>query len=144
MLRKLGRFSEIVESVDAYFARYPFSVTPNHPINKRRAEAVAILTGERKPPKTAGAKPRVRKTGNVPDEELAPLLMKARRDRAPWDWLVAARLCRIYHDHGREIALLEEFLGGKRVPGRSWLELEERLYKLRAKLADKEEPTARS
>jgi len=121
VLRKLGRFNEIVERVDAYFAHYPFSVTPNHPANKRRIEAIDILTGERKPPTTAGAKPRVRKTGDVPDDELAPLLAKARRDRAPKDWLGVARLCRSHHDYGREIALLEEFLSGKRVPGRSWL-----------------------
>ena len=136
VLRKLGRFNEIVEAVDEYYSRFQFNFTQNHPVNKRRAEAIAILAGERKRPRPAGAKPRVAKTGSVPEQELAPLLVKARRDRAPGDWLVAARLCRSYHDVHREVALLEEFLGGKRVPGRSWLELEERLFKLRAVLAD--------
>ncbi|WP_210359097.1 hypothetical protein [Sphingomonas beigongshangi] len=135
VLRKLGRFNEIVESVDDYFTRYPDSVTPNHPVLRRRAEAGAILAGERKAPKMPVGNPRVRKVGTVPEDELAPLLAKARRDRAPWDWLVAARLCRTHHDYDREIALLEEFLSGARVPGRSWLELEERLFKLRAMLA---------
>lgn len=136
VLRRLGRFAEIVESVDAYFARCPDSVTPNHAVFKRRAEAIAILTGERKAPRSTGRKPVVRQGGTVPEEELAPLLAKARRDRAPWDWLVAARLCRLHHDNEREVALLTEFLSGKRVPGRSWLNVEERLFKLQAMLAE--------
>jgi len=41
--------------------------------------------------------------------------------------MVAARLCRVHHDYAREVAVLEEYLSGKRVPGRFWLELEERL-----------------
>lgn len=136
VLRRLGRFAEIVESVDAYFARYPDSVTPKHAVFKRRAEAVAVLAGERKAPRTTGRKSLVRQSGTVPEDELAPLLAKARHDRAPWDWLVAARLCRLHHDYEREVALLTEFLSGERVPGRSWLDVEERLFKLKAMLAD--------
>jgi hypothetical protein len=63
------------------------------------------------------------------------MLAKARRDRAPFDWMLAARLCREHNDIIREAALLEEFLSGPRVPGRSWLELEERLFKVKALLA---------
>lgn len=136
VLRRLGRFAEIVESVDAYFARYPDSVTPNHAVFKRRAEAAAVLAGERKALGRTVRKTVARQSGTVPEEAIAPLLVKARRDRAPWDWLVAARLCRAHHDYDREVALLTEFLSGKRVPGRSWLEIEERLFKLRGLLAD--------
>ncbi len=135
VLRKLGRFDELIADVDAYFARYPDTVTPNHAVFNRRAEAVAILNGERRPPSPSKAKPKVRKVGVVPEDELAPLLVKARRDRYPFDWLVAARLCRTHHDLDREISLLEEYLSGPRVNGRSWLELEERLFKLRAQQA---------
>jgi hypothetical protein len=136
VLRKLGRFGEIIEAVDDYFARYPDSATANHAVFKRRAEAVAILAGERRAPGPSKAKPKVRKIGTVPQDELAPLLVKARRDRYPFDWLVAARLCRAHYDHAREVAILEEYLSGQRVPGRSWLELEERLFKLRAMLTE--------
>lgn len=136
VLRKLGRFGEIIEAVDDYFARYPDTVTPNHAVFKRRAEAVAILAGERHAPGPSRAKSKIRKTGTVPEDALAPLLLKARRDRYPFDWLVAARLCRTHHDYAREVTLLEEYLSGKRVPGRSWIELEERLFKLRAMLAE--------
>lgn len=132
MLRKLGRFEELVEATDAYFARYPNLVTPNHPVLKRRAEASAILAGERKQPKKHAPRARIRQSGTVPEAELAPLLVKARKARAPHDWLVVARLCRTHHDHEREIALLEEYLSGPPVPGRSWLQLEERLFKLHA------------
>lgn len=135
VLRRLGRFGEIVEAVDAYFKRYPAWVSPSHIVVKRRAEAGSILAGERKAPRIAEPKPRTRKTGTVPEQELTPILVKARRDRAPWDWLVAAKLCRAHHDHDREAALLEEFLSGPRVRGRSWLKLEERLFKLKAMLA---------
>lgn len=135
VLRKLGRYAEIAEAVDAYFERYPSWVSPNHTVVKRRAEAGAVLAGERKAPRLSVPKARARKTGKVPEQELAPILMKARRDRAPWDWMVAAKLCRAHHDHDREIALLEEFLSGPRVPGRSWLDVEERLFKLRAMLS---------
>lgn len=135
VLRKLGRFREIIEAVDDYFARYPDTVTPNHAVFKRRAEAVAILAGERRAPEPSKAKPKIRKTGTVPEDALAPLLLKARCDRYPFDWLVAARLCRMHHDYAREVVVLDEYLSGKRVPGRSWLELEERLFKLRAMLA---------
>lgn len=131
VLRNLGRFDEIIAAVDAYFERYPGSRWPTHVVFRRREEAAAVLAGERKAPRAA-SKPRIRKTGTVPEEQLAPILVKARRDRAPWDWMVAAKLCRAHHDHDHEIALLEEFLGGPRVNGRSWLELEERLFKLRA------------
>ncbi|RSY81079.1 hypothetical protein DAH66_15415 [Sphingomonas koreensis] len=136
VLRKLGRFGEIIEAVDDYFVRYPDTVTPNHAVFKRRAEAVAILAGERRAPGTSKPKPEVLKTGTVPEEALVTILLKARRDRYPFDWLVAARLCRTHHDYEREVALLEEYLSGERVPGRSWLELEERLFKLRAMLAE--------
>jgi hypothetical protein len=135
MLRKLGRFAELVDATDAYFARYPNPVTPNHPVLKRRAEAAAILAGERRPPRASAPKAKARQAGTVPEHELAPLLAKARKSRAPYDWLVAARLCRTHHDHDREVSLLEEYLGGHRVPGRSWFQLEERLFKLRAALA---------
>lgn len=135
VFRKLGRYAEIAEAVDAYFERYPSWVAPNHTVVKRRAEAGAILAGERKAPRLSVPKARTRKTGTVPEEELAPILLKARRDRAPWDWMVAAKLCRAHHDYNREIALLEEFLSGPRVPGRSWLDVEERLFKLRAMLS---------
>jgi hypothetical protein len=135
VLRKLGRYAEIAEAVDAYFERFPSWVSPNHTVVTRRAEAAAILSGERKVPRLSVPKPRTRKTGTVPEEELVPILVKARRHRAPWDWMVAAKLCRAHHDHDREIALLEEFLSGPRVPGRSWLDLEERLFKLRAMLS---------
>jgi hypothetical protein len=50
VLRKLGRFGEIIEAVDGYFARYPDTVTPNHAVIKRRAEAIAILAGKRRAP----------------------------------------------------------------------------------------------
>jgi hypothetical protein len=135
VLRRLGRFREIVECVDNYFARYPNSVTPNHAVFKRRSEAVAILAGERKVPSSANRIRRKRAQGTVPEEELAPMLAKARRDRAPFDWMLAVRLCRQHNDIIREAALLEEFLSGPRVPGRSWLELEERLFKVKALLA---------
>lgn len=134
VLRNLGRFGEIVAAVDAYFARYPNVHTPNHPVNKRYAEAIAVLAGERRPPTPGNNRPRVRKIGRVPEDALAPLLTKARRDLYPGDWLVVAKLCRAHHDHAREVALLEEYLAGKRRPGRAWLELEERLFKLRAML----------
>ncbi|MCW3848104.1 hypothetical protein OF829_12710 [Sphingomonas sp. LB-2] len=139
VLRKLGRFPELVDAVDAWFARYPDSVTLNHAVLKRRAEAAAIVAGERPVPRRPVAPPRARKKGTVPEAELAGLLEKARRDRAPWDWILAARLCRQHHDLVREVALLEEFLAGPRVPGRSWLELEERLYKVRAMLCEARE-----
>lgn len=135
VLRKLGRFCEIIEAVDEYFARYPDTVTPNHAVFKRRAEAAAILAGERRAPAPSRSKPKVRKTGTVSEEALDALLLKARRDRYPFDWLAAARLCRTHHDYEREVLLLEEYLSGEGVPGRSWLELEERLFKLRAMLA---------
>jgi hypothetical protein len=134
VLRKLGRFGELVEAVEDYFRHYPDTLTPNHAVFKRRAEAVAILAGERKAPVPGKPRSKVLRTGVVPEAELAPLLVKARRDRYPFDWLVAARLCPTHHDHAREVALLEEYLSGARVPGRSWLVLEERLYKLRAML----------
>jgi len=136
VLRKLGRFGEIVGDVDDYFAHYPDGVWPNHAVLNRRAEAIAILAGERRAPTPSKIKPKVRKVGLVPEGELAPLLVRARRDRYPFDWLVAARLCRRHHDLDREMALLEEYLSGPRVNGRSWLELEERLFKLRAMLAE--------
>ncbi|MCP3732577.1 GIY-YIG nuclease family protein [Sphingomonas sp. MG17] len=133
MLRKLGRFAELVECVDAYFTHYPDSVSPNHAVLRRRAEAAAVLAGERRPARRPSVlKPR--KTGVVPEGELAPLLDKARSDRAPWNWRVAAQLCRKHGDIARERDLLEEFLSGPRVVGRSWLELEERLFKVRAML----------
>lgn len=135
VLRRLGKFQEIVEAVDAYFERYPAWVSPNHTVLKRRAEASSILAGERKARRIARPKPRTRTTGVVPEQDLTPILVKARRDRAPWDWLVAAKLCRAHHDHDREVALLEEFLSGPRVRGRSWLELERQLFKLKAMLA---------
>lgn len=108
----------------------------NHAVFKRRAEAVAILAGERRAPGMSKTKPKVRKTGTAPEEALVTILLKARRDRYPCDWLVAARLCRTHHAYEREVMLLEEYLSGERVPGRSWLELEERLFKLRAMLTD--------
>lgn len=134
VLRKLGRYEDIIAEVDDYFGRYPDSVSPNHAVFNRRAEAAAILAGERKAPGPSKAKPKARKVGTVPEAELAPLLVTARRDRHPYDWLVVARLCRTHHDHIREVALLEEYLGGARVNGRSWLQLEERLFKLKAML----------
>ncbi len=134
VLRKLGRFGEIVPAIEDYFVGYPDTLTPNHPVFKRRAESVATLAGERRAPTPRVAKPQARKTGLVPEDALAPLLETARRDRYPHDWLAAARLCRTHHDH-REIALLEEFLSGPRVNGRAWLKLEEWLFKLRAMMA---------
>ena len=73
VLRKLARFAEIVESVNAYFARFPDSVTPNRAVFERRAEATAVLAGERKAPRQPAPKPRVRLTGIVPEEELVAL-----------------------------------------------------------------------
>lgn len=137
VLRRLGRFDEIVSAIEDYFSRYPDTLTPNHPVFKRRAEAVAILAGERKAPMPRRLKQQTFKTGSVPEDQLAPLLATARGDRYPHDWLMVARLCRTHHDHVREAALLEEFLGGARVPGRAWLKLEERLFKLRAVLTGK-------
>lgn len=90
---------------------------------------------KRKAPGLTKAEPKARKVGTVPEDELAPLLVRARRDRYPFDWLVVARLCRTHHDHARKIALLEEYLCGPRVNGRSWLQLEEWLFKLRAMLS---------
>ena len=132
ILRKLGRFGEIVEAVDDYFSRYPDTVKPNHAVFKRRAEAAAILAGERRAPAPSKVKPKVLLSGTVPEAELEPLLAKARRDRYPFDWLVVARLCREHHDYAREVALLEEYLSGPRVRGRAWLDLEERMFTLRA------------
>ncbi len=45
VLRKLGRFGEIVPAIEDYFAHYPDALTPKHPVFQRRAEAVAILAG---------------------------------------------------------------------------------------------------
>lgn len=136
VLRRLGRFAEIVESVDSYFARYPDSLNPSHAVLKRRAEAAAIVAGERRAPDRINVKQHVRAQGTVPQHELAPLLARARRGRAPADWMLVAQLCRRHHDLGREQALLEEFLAGLRVPGRAWLTLEERLFKVKALLAN--------
>lgn len=133
LLRQLGRFGEIVECVDAWFERYPDSVTPNHAVCKRRAEAAAVLAGKRRV-RQSPQPPRLLQKGTVPEAELAPLLARARRDRAPWDWMVAAKMCRDHHDLVRELALLEEFLGGPRVTGRAWLKLEERMFQVRAML----------
>jgi len=85
VLRKQGRFREIIEAVDDYFARYPYTVTPNHAVFKRRAEAVAILAGERRAPEPSKAKPKISKTATVPEDAIAPLLLKARCDRYPFD-----------------------------------------------------------
>lgn len=100
---------------------------------RRQLDAMHVV--KRKAPGLTKAEPKARKVGTVPEDELAPLLVRARRDRYPFDWLVVARLCRTHHDHARKIALLEEYLCGPRVNGRSWMQLEEWLFKLRAMLS---------
>jgi hypothetical protein len=133
LLARQGRYLELITEVDSYFLRFPDSVTPNHAVFKRRTDAQAILSGSKKPRRPSAAPKR--KVGAVCDEELAPILQKARKDRAPYDWLLAARLCRKAGDYQREHDLLAEYLSGPRVPGRSWLEVEERLHKVKALLA---------
>jgi len=133
VLSREGRYQEVIDEVDAYFRRFPDTVTPNHAVFKRREAALATVAGLKKS-RRPSALP-MRKVGTVSDEELAPILQKARKDRAPYDWLLAARLCRKAGDYQREHDILSEFLSGPRVPGRSWLEIEERLYKVKAILA---------
>jgi hypothetical protein len=110
VLRKLGRYSELVEPVDAYFEQFPDSEWPSHVVFWRRAEAAAILAGERKAPTPKATKPRLLMSGTMPEAILAPLLEKARRGRYPYEWMVIAKLCRAHRDHDREITLMEEYL----------------------------------
>ena len=133
LLARQGRYQELIDEVDSYFKRFHDGLTPNHAVFRRRADAVAVVAGLKKPRRPPAA-PR-RKVGTVCEEELAPILQKARKERAPYDWLLAARLCRKTGDYQREHDLLEEYLSGPRVPGRSWLEVEERLHKIKAILA---------
>jgi hypothetical protein len=133
VLVREGRYKEVIDEVDAYFRRFPDTVTPNHAVFKRRETALAILSGLKRP-RRPSAVPK-RRIGVVADHELAPILKRARKDRTPYDWLLAARLCRNAGDYKREHDILAEFLSGPRVPGRSWLEIEERLHKVKAVLA---------
>lgn len=50
VLRKLGRLSEIIGAVEDNLARYSDTVTPNHAVFKRRAEAAAIWPASGAPP----------------------------------------------------------------------------------------------
>jgi hypothetical protein len=133
VLMRQGRFQELIEEVDSYFRRFPDSVNPQHAVFKRRADAHAFLVGSKKRRRS----PSIAKIkfGTVCEEELTLILQRARNDRAPADWLLAARLCRKAYDYQREHDVLAEYLSGPRVPGRSWLEVEERFYKLKAMLA---------
>lgn len=125
ILRKLGRFREIIEAVDDHFASYPGAVTPNHAVFKRRAEAVANLAGEWRAPEPSKAKPE--KTGDrhrprrrafaAPPEgalRSVPIRLACRA--------ILRRASRLCAGSGRA----GECLSGKREPCRSWLELEER------------------
>jgi len=135
VLRQEGRNIELIAAVDDHLARYPASLGPRHAILRRRADAVATLAGNT-PSRRRRATSRKPAAGIIDEAALAPLLRKARRHRYPADWLVAAKLCRTAGDLDREKALLAEFLGGPRVPGRSWLDLEERFYVLEAMLQE--------
>lgn len=134
VLRRAGRYQDIVDEVDVYFAKYPASVTGSHAVHKRREEARAILAGERRAPGSAAA-PRRSRRGTVDELELTPLLERARDSGMPHDWMVAAKCCRKAADIDREALVLGEFLSGPRVTGRAWLKLEERFHTVRARIA---------
>lgn len=135
VLMRLGRHSEVIQEIDCYFGRYPDSVTENHPVLKRRKAAIDIVEGRAKP--KANPVARQPKQSAIDEVVLEKMLQRARRPKCePYELLEAAKLCRAAGHLQREHDILEELLSGPRVPGRYWLDVEKRLYHVKAILLE--------